>query len=25
VALNRVRFDMVNEDGTWKVDGITSY
>lgn len=25
VALNRVRFDMVNVDGTWLVDGITSY
>ncbi len=25
VALNRVRFDMVKVDGTWLVDGITSY
>ncbi|HET6627866.1 MAG TPA: J domain-containing protein [Nocardioidaceae bacterium] len=25
VALNRVRLDMVNQDGTWLVDGITSY
>jgi len=25
VALNRVRFDMVEVDGTWLVDGITSY
>lgn len=25
VALNRVRFDMVQVDGTWLVDGITSY
>jgi Mce-associated membrane protein len=25
VALNRVRLDMVNVDGTWLVDGITSY
>ena len=25
VALNRVRFDMVNVNGTWLVDGITSY
>lgn len=25
VALNRVRFDMVNVDGTWLVDGISSY
>ena len=25
VALNRVRFDMVRSDGTWLVDGITSY
>ena len=25
VALNRVRFDMVKVDGTWMVDGITSY
>jgi Mce-associated membrane protein len=25
VALNRVRFDMVRRDGTWLVDGITSY
>lgn len=24
-ALNRVRFDMVNVDGTWLVDNITSY
>ena len=24
-ALNRVRFDMVEVDGTWLVDGITSY
>ena len=24
-ALNRARFDMVNVDGTWLVDGITSY
>jgi len=25
VALNRVRFDMIRVDGTWLVDGITSY
>ena len=25
VALNRVRFDMVRVDGSWRVDGITSY
>ena len=25
VALNRVRFDMVNVDGSWLVDGSTSY
>lgn len=25
LALNRVRFDMVEVDGTWLVDGITSY
>jgi Mce-associated membrane protein len=25
VALNRVRFDMVRSEGTWLVDGITSY
>jgi Mce-associated membrane protein len=25
VALNRVRFDMVSVEGTWLVDGITSY
>lgn len=25
VALNRVRFDMVRRDGTWLIDGITSY
>ncbi|HSJ20355.1 MAG TPA: J domain-containing protein [Nocardioidaceae bacterium] len=25
VALNRVRLDMVNVDGAWLVDGITSY
>ena len=25
LALNRVRFDMVNVDGTWLVDRITSY
>lgn len=25
VALNRVRFDMVKVDGTWLVDGISSY
>ena len=25
LALNRVRLDMVNVDGTWLVDGITSY
>jgi Mce-associated membrane protein len=25
VALNRVRLDMVDQDGTWLVDGITSY
>ncbi len=25
VALNRVRFDMVEQDGTWLVGGITSY
>jgi hypothetical protein len=23
--LNRAQFDMVNVDGTWLVDGITSY
>ncbi len=25
LALNRVRLDMVKQDGTWLVDGITSY